>query len=257
MGEYAIRKSDGAEIKIGCCEAMYYCRYDQIKDIEYDYSTDNCFWRMPFPSEDGIEVGDYEFHSSYERNDSRLKFEFLSKHQGIAEHAGIIQYREEKQGLLVNIPCYHGVKTPDNTNEVKFFFNGRSNPLRLWAVKNADNEMRIVVKCSSCGEIWSFGWNEIEYYITDLELKKRLFLLCLDYYRTKHSGEKLPSYVMTDKRQYDNAAYFVRLDIVDDEDAGKSVFCISSWNDKEYGDVKTEIFDDFEEAFNSYQKALD
>lgn len=256
MGEYAIRKSDGVEVKIGTCDAMYYSRYEQRNDVIYNYPIDNCFWRMPFPSEDGIEVGDYEFHRDYDCNESRLKFEFLSKHEGIADDAGIIQFREEKQGLLVNVPCYHGIKTPTDTDEVKFFFNGRSNPLRLWAVKNADEEMRIVVKCSSCEKMWSFDWNEIEYYIQDLELKKRLFLLCLDYYRTKHRGDKLPSYIMTDKRQYDKATYFVRLDIIDDEN-GKSVFCISSWNDKEYGEVKTEEFDGFDDAFNCYKKALE
>ena len=36
MGEYARRKTDGEKIKIGTCESMYYCRYEQIGEVVMD-----------------------------------------------------------------------------------------------------------------------------------------------------------------------------------------------------------------------------
>ena len=66
MGEYAIRKSDNQEIKIGTCEYMYYIRYeDRNKVSPLPNNTDcskelNLIWRLPFPSEDHIQIGNYE-----------------------------------------------------------------------------------------------------------------------------------------------------------------------------------------------------
>lgn len=61
MGEYAKRKADGTDIKIGTCKSMYYCRYDQRKEVEYPYNSDNFYWRIPTPDEDGTLPGDYDF----------------------------------------------------------------------------------------------------------------------------------------------------------------------------------------------------
>ena len=33
----AIRIADGKEIKIGTCNEMFFCRYDQWNQIHYDY----------------------------------------------------------------------------------------------------------------------------------------------------------------------------------------------------------------------------
>ena len=60
MGEYAHRKKDGKEVKIGTCSRMYYCRYDQTGEINYPYMTDNLIWRIPNPDEDGTMPGDYQ-----------------------------------------------------------------------------------------------------------------------------------------------------------------------------------------------------
>jgi ferredoxin hydrogenase len=37
MGEYAKRKSDGLEVKIGTCASMYYLRYEQRNEVNYDF----------------------------------------------------------------------------------------------------------------------------------------------------------------------------------------------------------------------------
>ena len=67
MGEYAYRKSDNQYIKIGTCENMYYIRYEDRFKVRPDegYSLDcskelNLIWRLPFPSEDHIQIGNYE-----------------------------------------------------------------------------------------------------------------------------------------------------------------------------------------------------
>mgnify|MGYP000894662136 CR=1 FL=1 len=59
MGEYAKRKIDGVDVKIGTCEDMFNCRYDQIIEVIYPYMSDNLYWRIPTPDEDGIQPGDF------------------------------------------------------------------------------------------------------------------------------------------------------------------------------------------------------
>jgi hypothetical protein len=67
MGEYAIRKSDGADIKIGTCESMYYMTFRQWanKDIfGGDTPTKDVLkhinFRLPRLDEKDIKVGDFE-----------------------------------------------------------------------------------------------------------------------------------------------------------------------------------------------------
>ena len=59
MGEYATRKIDNIEVKIGTCENIFNCRYEQRGEIVYPYMCDNLFWRIPTPDEDGIRPGDF------------------------------------------------------------------------------------------------------------------------------------------------------------------------------------------------------
>lgn len=49
MGEYAKRKIDCKKFKIGTCESMFNCRYDQISEVIYPYMSDNLYWRIPTP----------------------------------------------------------------------------------------------------------------------------------------------------------------------------------------------------------------
>jgi hypothetical protein len=64
MGEYAQRKDNGQEVKIGTCEEMYYLRFeDRAKVRGIPNSVDpsrepyNLRFRLPYPDEDGMGPG--------------------------------------------------------------------------------------------------------------------------------------------------------------------------------------------------------
>jgi len=65
MGEYAFRNSDGVLIQVGCCEEMYNIRYmDRFKVSRIEGNKDcstvlDCLWRLPFPDEDDVPIGEY------------------------------------------------------------------------------------------------------------------------------------------------------------------------------------------------------
>ncbi len=178
MGEYAVRKSDGTEIKIGTCEMMYYIRYEDRAKVSYlpgnvNTSTeDGLFWRLPFPDEDSTQPGEYEAHNRGER---------LYKKEGdyytdmtepeIAEQPGTIQLTHPS-GLLVNVPCHHGEKLP-NCGDAKVFWNGKSWSLELVHVKNMGGKVYPIVNCRHCGKMWRFDWEDVLPYVHG-EMKKRL-----------------------------------------------------------------------------------
>ena len=205
MGEYAKRLRDGAEIKIGTCSSMYYCRYEQLNDIIYHYPTNNLLWRIPAIEEDGIEVGNFKFRGLYENDGFPLYSVRLwnipedSELMGMAEDKGNVQLHSDKLGLLLNVPCHHGLKLPDNTGDIKAFFNGRRNPLHLCFLKNTDTELRVGVKCAACGEMWSFSFNDIEPCIISEDMKLRLLKMCSDYY-FEHTND-VASYSATEKNE--------------------------------------------------------
>ena len=67
MGEYARRKSDNVEIKVGTCRSMYYIRYEdreKVKQVSWSCNPAteaNLLWRLPVESEDNILIGDYSY----------------------------------------------------------------------------------------------------------------------------------------------------------------------------------------------------
>jgi hypothetical protein len=70
MGEYAIRKSDNVEVKIGTCESMYYLRADQRSQVRHlegnvhpERDAHSIRFRFPFPDEDTIAPGDFNDHN--------------------------------------------------------------------------------------------------------------------------------------------------------------------------------------------------
>lgn len=197
MGEYAIRKSDGKEVKIGTCEDMMYCRYDQLGDIDYPYSCKNMLWRIPTPDEDGTQVGDYESslmlkngYIPYHLMIDSLKFDDEDK-QLLIKNSGITQVLVDKLGLLCNIKCFHGLKLPDNSDDVKYFWNGKRDPLHLAYLVNKDKELRVGIKCNACGESFSMPFNEAEPLIKSMWMKLRLLHQCSDYWY-KHNDESCP-----------------------------------------------------------------
>ncbi len=173
MGEHAIRISDNTEIKIGTCEMMYYIRYEDRNKVRRDENSLDCskenglFWRIPFPDEDNIKIGEYE---AYNRGFLLQGF----KVEDSDKDKGIIQLSHES-GLMLNVTCYHGEKLPESTAEIKPFWNGKDpNAYELISIKNNPTEIRYVVRCKFCRKMWSYTWDDIKDYISDPILKARL-----------------------------------------------------------------------------------
>ena len=178
MGEYGLR-NDGCEVKIGTCENMYYLRYSDrhmIRPLEgnLDPNDDSILkelrWRLPFPDEDHIKPGEYP---DYNR-DAALCGEFTSPDN--ANDPGILQLHS-KTGLLVNITCYHGEKLPENTKDVKFFWNGKKPAYVLKHLKFIDGETFGVYSCTECRREWRRPLKDLIPFMIryeDQELVKRL-----------------------------------------------------------------------------------
>ena len=175
MGEYAKRKSDGEEVKIGTCESMYYLRYEDKNNVEpCEGSGYGIYYRLPFPDEDDVDIGNYEnYNRGYPLYDTVNDYTEYFTDPTTADDPGIIQITH-KCGLLINIPCYHGAKLPDGGEEIKVFWNGKSNFLELSSLKECENgEIRPVIKCKHCGHMWSYDWADVLPYIQK-RMKQRL-----------------------------------------------------------------------------------
>jgi hypothetical protein len=182
MGEFAKRKSDGAEIKIGTCEMMYYLRYeDKDKVIKLDSSLDpsietGLFFRLPMPSEDDLLLGEYSYPMPtvylYKLKDGETEH---FNDSDTLKSPGLLQLRHDN-GILINVTCYHGIKLPENSKDLHSFWNGKS-PYNfvLSSIKSLPNgKTRPVVKCRHCSASFSYDWDDIFDYISDRELKDRL-----------------------------------------------------------------------------------
>lgn len=212
MGEYAIRKSDRQRVKIGTCQSMYYCRYEQLMDILYDGSPLNCYWRISTPDEDGIEVGDFtspspigqsEFIPNMLRvNVSKLKADDIEDMM----KCGTMQLKSDEMGLLVNVRCPHGLPLDEQFGKpsekgflVNYGYNGLRDTLYVCGVKNTESELKVLIECRCCGEMWSFSFQDAEPLISSLWLKLRLLHQCSEYHY-EHSSEKANMVVDAMKR---------------------------------------------------------
>lgn len=188
MGEYAVRKSDRTEIKIGTCESMYYLRWDdrhKVKRLPHSLDpsdTPNLYWRLPVPDEDQILPGDYDTDwpcvtlGSYEDKEADKWIDYFP--DGDVK-SGTIQLYNDKCGLLVNVPCHHGVRLPD-MGEGKAFFNGKARHwYELCGVKNhelSDGTIVLLplVRCRFCGSMFRESWSGILLHIPEGPLRDRL-----------------------------------------------------------------------------------
>lgn len=181
MVEYAKRISDGVEVKIGTCETMYYLRYeDRRKVLKVPNSLDprtekDLFWRLPFPDEDKILIGQYQ---PFERGERLWKTsgewtEDFSFSDVENVDAGQFQMYHKESGLIFSVPCHHGMKLPDMGPNIKPGWNGKSWALELVYLKNTAEAVWPVVRCRFCGSMWRFTWEEILPYLHG-ELKSRL-----------------------------------------------------------------------------------
>lgn len=192
MSEYATRKIDYKEFKIGTCEDMFNCRYDQISEVIYPCMSDNLYWRIPTPDEDGIQPGD--FNHSLLREDGytpwKLRIDtskFSEEDKAGMKQQGSFQLKEPHMGLLVNIRCPHGFPMEQfNQNKkgavISMGYNGHQDTLYLKGLKNEPNELKVLVECSACGSMWSFSFNDIEPMIESIWMRLRLLLQISDYH---------------------------------------------------------------------------
>jgi len=166
MGEYAIRKSDNSDIKIGTCDNMYYLRMEDKDKVDYDGSWKNAFFRLPFSDEDDILPGGY-----LDYNRHVVLYNFECKECG--DNPGTTQLKSN-HGMLLNVPCHHGEKLPENTGDIKAFFNGKGPHYALYRIKIKDNKIIGLFGCMECGEKWTIPLEEIIDNVYDKELKARL-----------------------------------------------------------------------------------
>ncbi len=193
MGEYATRKIDGEEIKIGICEEMYNCRYNQIDEVVYPYMCDNLYWRIPIPDEDGTLPGEYK-HTTL-REDGYIPWKlrldtskFSEEDKTEMQKQGSFQFKELHMGLLVNIRCPHGFpmeeqfKINEEGTIISMGYNGHQDTLYLKGLKNEPTELKVLIECSACERIWSFSFNDIEPMIESIWMRLRLLHQISDYH---------------------------------------------------------------------------
>jgi hypothetical protein len=159
MGEYATRKSDGAGIKIGTCESMYYMRADQL-GLVTDYDFESCLYgirfRFPFPDEDGTEPGGENFNDF----DRAVTVPGFRLDDPDWEHY-TVQFKAAN-GYLMSIPCPEGLKDDEfafgSTCIVKIHKNGYGGAVGVHSqkfVQDDDGPQRLVtcIKCKGCGAL--------------------------------------------------------------------------------------------------------
>ena len=199
MGEYAKRKSDGVEIKIGTCESMYYIRFEDRHAVSHlegntDVSChpeDNRF-RLPFPDEDSVPIGQYDPYNRSQKlyrviedargNEHTEWFEDALDEETKASMLAqpmTMQLHHAASGLLLNVPCYHGIKLPEVGAGSSAFWNGKNpsnielSSLRV-VLENEELAIYPVVRCVHCNNAWRESWEEVLPYVPDVTLRERL-----------------------------------------------------------------------------------
>ena len=185
MSEYARRKTDGESVYIGTCESLMQIRYEDRLLVSPEPHSLNpataidCFWRLPYPDEDQIAIGEYKnsdrgvrlWKTDQTQPPGYTLVDFTD--DSVADHPGTIQLTHES-GMLVSVTCYHGVKLPTETPETRFFWNGKTHSLELHAIKNTADGVKPIIHCRHCGRVWRYEWSEVLDWIPDEELRRRL-----------------------------------------------------------------------------------
>lgn len=158
MGEYA--KFQGARVKIGTCEDMYYLRYDQRHLVEAERGNVNpnssrdvhsLRFRFPWPDEDttarpGFDDADHR----YERS---VHVPSLTVPEGVKH--GSIQFAA-RAGYLVSLPCPEGPGSVQGfttiVNGLTVHRNGFSGTAHLCQQKLLqDGRLVPIMRCGGCG----------------------------------------------------------------------------------------------------------
>lgn len=180
MGEYARRKSDGLQVKIGVCESLYYLRWEQRHQVErLPNSLDpakekNLFWRLPFPDEDCFDPGDYDPHDRMEPLFKRSEngMPILFSWPGLEPGRMTV---EHESGLTMVIPCHHGDDVPALGEEVRFHWHRKQWAYGLRYIKNVPGRgLCPIIGCRWCGRLYRMEWESVLPFINDPELWERL-----------------------------------------------------------------------------------
>jgi hypothetical protein len=192
MGEYARRVSDGSGVKIGTCEEMLYLRFsDRSKvsvipgnvDVNDDLIVGHLLFRLPFPDENNVKPGDYEKpfrrYRLY-RKDANGGTSDYTMPELLEQRPGIMQVTHPS-GLLLNVPCYHGMRLPDVSEPMQAFWNGKSWSLELAMIRctqESDGKLILhpVVGCRWCRGMWRTQWEKIGDYVQDEALRTNIQL---------------------------------------------------------------------------------
>jgi hypothetical protein len=165
MGEYATRKSDSENVKIGTCEDMYYLRFDQRwqvlaepGNVDPVNDAEALRFRFPWPDEDLIRPGDFEDYNKGVRID------------GLPASADVEHYSVQfsaPNGYLVSLPCPESaeyVPAPhgslsligvNRTEAIRVHKNGYGGACKLVAQKFRPGIGLVpIMKCNACGAMW-------------------------------------------------------------------------------------------------------
>ena len=171
MGEYARRKSDGQEVKIGTCESMYYIRYEDRFKVDRSSCSLNpqkcldLFWRLPIPEEDNIKIGEYKYPMP------AIPLIGLEFPESINYPGNL--YLNHECGLRIKVKCFHGQSSVKGTEDIEILKLPESSFI-LNGIKNTRNGIRPLIGCNACSQLWSVDWVDIWEHIPDGELKNRL-----------------------------------------------------------------------------------
>lgn len=180
MGEYAIRRTDEKQIKIGTCESMYYIRYEdrhKVKPLAGNVDLKDAHeyglrFRLPIFAEDAIAPGDYEGMG----HGHLLFHETTGKAFPIVEaKPGRIYARDEQSGIQVSFPCYHGQKLCADVGQgdeaIKFRasnYHAVAELIYLKAVRELDADLVVpVIRCRHCHDEWRCKWEDVWDYLDE------------------------------------------------------------------------------------------
>ena len=163
MGEYILL--DGRPHKIGTCEDLYYCRYDDLRgwlgagraakmdgNLQPGEYLDGAFrFRFPFPDEDGIDGALRAALDAYDRGVTvRAPAALLAD----VEHQSVSWYLRptglDMGGLNVFVPCPY---SPD-FDTVSHSAVGDVRFVRIVQQRPIDGALWTVVGCAFCAALW-------------------------------------------------------------------------------------------------------
>lgn len=186
--------------KIGTCENMYYMRLEEAEQLAEqgkadddgilfsDYLKDNqTRWRFSFPDEDGKDI-----FEDYNKVFTIPAVNVKTSHDVICVHNA---HKGGGHGMNIMIPCPHSEEFK-NLNGVETSTGGAGPQfldVKFQAIR--DGNIKTVFACSRCGQLMTFGDEEIE------KVKKQ----AIEYFKAYDTTGKNPDYAGGNQALYDYA----------------------------------------------------